>query len=352
MIASAPKLYAGEQLEQAAGFPTLYNYFPADPEKQLIVFIPGSGHNARVAYGAHRGYQQKDFLAYWLNSHGHGLLAISYPIESDPELIPATAPHFRIRDWGKQAAEVTHKIIEQHGLFKEVVLVAWSMGGRIVVPYCAHAHSLGIDVALFASLAATPGVHGSRPPPAEMSSTTAGSFALQVEEQNQKFNNGRAIFSEGVYPREYCGYTPVSLTGWGYRYDNESRKLVVDRWISTEDAAVDQFEHWPMLVALTGTSSLDARHVITDQATWSYMLTRKLMHMIEAHDVKKIAENGNWGKLIEMVHSLPSQISYSIPGNHFFFVGEPGARTTAAFIVEHLEKAKKFKQEFQALLNT
>lgn len=360
MIESTPKLYAGEQLNEAAGFPTLYNYFPADPQKPLVVFIPGGGHNARVAYGGHEGYQEKDFLVHWLNSHGHGLLAISYPIESEPEIIPATAPHFRIRDWGKQAAEVTHRIIEQHGLSKQVVLVGWSMGGRIVIPYSAHAHSLGIEVALFVSFAATPGIHGSRSPPPGVTNTAAGYatapnlyklFARQVQDQNEQWNNGKIIVPEDVYLREYCGYTPVSLTGWNYRHDTENRQFVADYWTSTEDAIVDQAEHWPMIATLGGTSPLDARHVITDQATWSFVLTRKLMHEIETHDMTKIVERGNWNKLVEMVHSLPSEISYLIPGNHFFFMGEPGARKTAEVIVEHLEKANKFKQEFEALLS-
>ncbi|GAM43370.1 thioesterase domain protein [Talaromyces pinophilus] len=360
MAESTPNLYAGEQLDEAAGFPTLYNYLPAGPQKPLVVFIPGAEHNARVAYGGHEGYQQKDFLAHWLNSHGHGLLAISYPIESEPEIMPATAPHFRIRDWGKQAAEVTHRIIEKHGLSKQVVLVAWSMGGRIVIPYCAHAHSLGIEVALFVSFAATPGIHGAKAPPPGASSTAAGyatakgfykMFARQVQDQNEQWNNGRIIVPEEIYLREYTGYTPVSLRGWNYRYDTESRHFVEDCWTSTEDAIVHEAEHCPMIATAGGTSPLDARHVITDQATWSFVLTRKLMHDIESHDVAKIVEKGNWNKLIEMVHSLPSQISYSIPGNHFFFVGEPGARKSAEVIVDHLEKVNKFKREFEALLS-
>ncbi|EEA24880.1 thioesterase domain protein [Talaromyces marneffei ATCC 18224] len=348
MTESTPKLYTGEQLDEAAGFPTLYNYLPADPNKPLVVFIPGGGHNARVAYGGHEGYQEKDFFA------------ISYPIESEPEILPATAPNFRISDWGKQAAEVRHKIIEKHSLSKQVVLVGWSMGGRIVIPYSAHAHSLGIEVALFVSLAATPGIHGSRPPPLGVTNTAAGyltatgiykMFARQVQNQNEQWNNGKTIVPEDVYLRKYTGSTPVSLTGSNYRYDTESRQFLKDYWTSTEDAIVHQAEYCPMIATLGGTSPLDARHVITDQATWSFLLTRKLMHEIERYDMAKIVEKGNWNKLIDMVHSLPSQISYMIPGNHFFFMGEPGARKTAEVIVEHLEKANKFKREFEAQLS-
>ncbi|OKL61767.1 hypothetical protein UA08_02465 [Talaromyces atroroseus] len=354
-----PKLYDGEQLDEVAGFPTLYNFFAGDPQKPLVVFIPGNVHNARVAYGGHQGYEPRDFLAYWLNSHGHGLLAISYPLESEPTIMPATAPHFRTRDWGKQAAEVTHRIIKQHGLSNQVVLTAWSMGGRIVMPFSAAAQSLGIDVVLFVPLAATPGIYGLRPPKRETNSTAAGyaelsnvlgSFARQVQEQGQLWNGGRVIVPDEIYLSEYCGATPVSLSGCHLSYDSDSRGFVQDDLTSTEDAAVDQVQHCPMIVALTGNSPLDARHVFTDQATWSFVLTRKLMHEIEDHGLNKIVGNGTWDKLIEMVHSVPTHISYSIPGNHFFFLGEFGARETAAAIVKYLENASAFRRDFESLL--
>lgn len=356
---SKPKLYAGEQLDLVAGFPTLYTFFPADPRKPLIVFIPGNGHNARISYGGHQGYSQKDFLAYWLNRHGHGLLAISYPLESEPEIMPPTAPHFRIRDWGRQAAEVTQKVIERHKLCSQVVLAVWSMAGKIIIPYAVVAKSLGIDVTLFVSLAATPGIHGTRPPPQGIDNTAAGyatapsmfsSFLRQMEEQSKRSAKGESIIPDDIYIREYCGFAPVSLAAWKHRYDRDTQSFIQDDWTSTEDAAVDQVQHCPMIVALTGTSPLDARHVITDQATWSFMLTRKLMHMIDARDPRKIAEIGNWDKLIDMVHSVPAHISYSIPGNHFFFLGEIGARKTAEVIVKHLEKAQRFRREFEELL--
>jgi hypothetical protein len=354
-----PKLYDGEQLDQVAGFPTLYKFIPGDPQKPLVVFIPGNVHNARVAYGGHKGYEERDFLAYWLNRHGHGLLAISYPLESEPAIIPATAPHFRTCDWGKQAAEVTHKVIEKHGLSNQVVLTAWSMGGRIVVPYSASAQSLGIDVVLFVPLAATPGIHGLRPPKRETLSTAAGyaslsamlkTFAKQVQEQGELLNGGRIIVPDDIYFREYCGSTPVSLSGCHLSYDRDSHSFVQDDLTSTEDAALDQVQYCPMILALTGNSPLDARHAFTDQATWGFVLTCKLMHEIEGHGVNKIVESGNWDKLMDMVHSVPTRISYFILGNHFFFMGEFGARETAAAIVKHLENVTAFRREFEALL--
>lgn len=355
-----PKLYAGEQLDTVAGFPTLYNFFPADPQKPLVVFIPGNLHNARIAYGGHQGYEQRDFLAYWLNSHGHGLLAISYPLDSEPAIMPATAPHFRIPDWGKQAAQVTHSVIKTHGLSSQVVVTGWSMGSRIVVPYTAEAQSLGIDVVLYVSLAGYPAIHGLWPAlkVERAASGYAGVshifqlFTDQMQEEEDQWNGGRVIIPYDIYLREYCGHAPVGLADYHLRYDRDSESFVRDDWTSMEEAAIDRAQHCPMIAALTGTSSLDAGHVVTDQATWTFVLTRKLMHEIDAHDLSKVVDRGNWSKLIDLVHSVSADISYLIPGNHFFFVGESGASETAAVIVKHLEKVRAFRHEFEELLES
>lgn len=362
MTDGIPKLYPGEQLEDAAGFPVLFNYFPADPKKPLAVFIPGGGHNARISYGGHQGSNERDFLAHWINHHGHGFLAISYPLETSPPIMPATAPQFRIRDWGKQAAEVTHRVVKRHGLPGRVVLISWSMGGRIVVPYSVALRSLGLDVDLYVSLVATPGLHGMRPPPPGIESSESGYgafvnmsnlFLAQIHEQQANFNGDRTIIPDDVYVREYFGYTPVSLAGWNLRYDPNShgKAFIEDYWTSTKDAATDQAEHLPMIASLTGNSILDTRHVIMDQATWTFMLTQRFTRIIETTKGKNKLTQARFEKLAEMVHSLPQKISKTIPGNHYFFLGERGARETAGAIVELLPKAIEFDGQFQEALN-
>ncbi|CRG82707.1 hypothetical protein PISL3812_00051 [Talaromyces islandicus] len=362
MTDAVPKLYPGEQLDDAAGFPVLFNYLPADPQKPLFIFIPGGGHNARISYGGHQGSDEKDFLAYWVNHHGYGFLAISYPLESTPPIMPTTAPQFRIRDWGNQAAEVTHRVVKEHGLSGRVVLISWSMGGRIVVPYTVAAQSLGLYVDLYVAFAATPGLHGMRPPPLGIRSSKSGYaafanmsdlFLAQIHEQQAKLNGGRAIIPDDVYVREYFGYTPVSLAGWNLRYEPAShgQAFVEDYWMSTKDAATDQAEHLPMIVTLTGSSILDARHVMMDQATWTFMLTQRITRIIETTKAKTGLSQARFETLADMVHSLPRQISKTIPGNHYFFLGERGARETADAIFGLLAMAVEFESRLQEVLS-
>ena len=56
-------LFDGETLDMANAAPALIKFIPGNLKKSLIVFIPGGGHTARIAYGGHPGGQQEDFLA-------------------------------------------------------------------------------------------------------------------------------------------------------------------------------------------------------------------------------------------------------------------------------------------------
>ncbi|MEM9105679.1 MAG: alpha/beta hydrolase, partial [Pseudomonadota bacterium] len=58
-------LYAGEELLATNGIETLTYFKAGDPEKPLVVFVPGGFHLARVYYG-YPGGVEKVFLAYWL----------------------------------------------------------------------------------------------------------------------------------------------------------------------------------------------------------------------------------------------------------------------------------------------
>lgn len=94
----------------------------------------------------------------------YNVLAISYPLEmldasSSSSFASAFAqcPHFSVIDWGEQVAQTTRKVIDQNHLASnEVILVAWSMAGKIVKPFAEAAVQHHLDFRLFVSLAATP----------------------------------------------------------------------------------------------------------------------------------------------------------------------------------------------------
>ncbi|CAJ2505589.1 Uu.00g129830.m01.CDS01 [Anthostomella pinea] len=354
---SPPGLYPGEGLIHIADAPCIYRFFPADKKKPLIVLIPGGAHNARIFYGGHRGYDSDDFLASWLVKDGFGVLGISYPLQSEPELMPPVAPAFRIHQWGKQAAEVTKAVVDANSLCGDIVLVCWSMGGRLLVPYCKLARGLGLNVKLFVSLAATPGLAGIRPVPPGLRSTPSGYatfpamlglFTAQIREQ-QQLNHDKCITPEGVYRSEYFGHTPVSLLGWGYRFDGMS-EFADDGGDSVRDAEAHNVGSLPWISSLTPTSQLDARHVLSDKATWAFLMTQRLTLDFEKKARSIPTDSFRWMNIRLFVESAPGTLSAPVTGNHYFFLGKSGAKATAKGIARHLSTATALESRWCELL--
>ncbi|KAK7014840.1 hypothetical protein R3P38DRAFT_2997911 [Favolaschia claudopus] len=354
-----PSLFLGEVLDTVAGYPCLYKYTPCDSiDKPLVVFLPGGFHLARIAYGGHDGCQPKDFLCHWLSRAGFTTLAISYPLESGPaEIMPATCPDFRIRDWGQQAAEVTKTVIEIHRLSPKVILASWSMGGRVVVPFVRAAQVFQLRVELFVSMAATPGLAGllgNRTSMVHCSNTgyaaapnLAKRFYKQVQEQSA-LNHTTDIISETTFLHQYFGNAPVNLLGYGLR--REVRDLVDDEGLAISDSQVSAFASFPWIAVLYPNSESDARHSLSDKATWGFIFSSKLVSMVE--DAKKSGEyfGNRWQTIAAHIDAIPDKLSTRIEGNHYFFVGERGARETATAIASHWETYQHLRAQLTTLL--
>ena len=326
----------------------------------LIVLIPGGAHFARIFYGGHEGSRPEDFLAHWLVQQGFPVLAISYPLESNNEsaIMPPVAPGFRIHQWGEQAATVAAMAISEFPFeCKDILLVGWSMGGRIIVPFTKKAKSLGPDVKLFVSLAATPGMAGARPPPPGVSASENGYatfkgmpdlFLRQIRAQEALTNNIVTIPDE-VYLRSFYGNTPVGLLGWELRYDHKIRSAVNDKWMCTIDAAVDYSENVPWIACMYPTDIMDARHALTDRVTWEYMLTQKLMADVETRGVRNVKQEA-WNTMVKFVDKQAMQ-SRAMEGNHYFFLGEQGAKKTAELLKEFWISAIGLQRQWESFFD-
>ncbi|KAL2871725.1 thioesterase domain protein [Aspergillus lucknowensis] len=356
-----PLLYPGEILDTVAGYPTLYRYQPGSTSqgKPLIVCVTGGLHLARVFYGGHRGSRPSDFLAYWLSNLGYGVLSISYPLETDPGIMPATAAGFRIRDWGRQAAITTEKIIKENDLpLRSVVLISWSMGGRMVVPFNIAAKERGLEVLQYISFAATPGFSSIRPLPPGIQCSPAGYFRVpphidvfwhQLVEM-QGLNGGREIIPKDIYLREYIGGTPINIIGLGLKYDGKGA-FVQDEVPHEEDTRVLDVANYPLISALYPTSSLDASHALADKASWGFLLTYKLETMIGKQGLRRVQGTQKWQQLMDLVHSAPGRLCLPVSGNHFFFVGEASARDIATKVESLISDAARFRNEIFALVS-
>ncbi|KAL2842544.1 hypothetical protein BJY01DRAFT_235958 [Aspergillus pseudoustus] len=359
-------LYPGEVLDSVSGFPTLYHYQPARSSggsaepKPLIVCVPGALHLARIFYGGHTGSRPTDFLAHWLSALGYGVLSLSYPLETDPEIMPATAASYRIPNWGEQAARATAKIISEQSLpTRSVVLISWSMGGRMVVPFNISAKQLGLQILQYISFAATPGFSSIRKVPLAISCSPTGYFQgpsrlgifwQQVREM-QALNGGEEIVSKDVYLREYVGGTPINLIGLRLKYDGEG-SFVQDEIPHEEDSRVLDVANFPLISALFPTSILDASHALADRASWGFLLTYKLESMIGKAGIHQVQGGPKWQQLMDLVHSAPQRLCVPVTGNHFFFVGETSARDIASKVDALIGDASKFQRELLVLVSS
>lgn len=364
-----PALYPGEVLDTIAGYPTIYNYQPSTQPtttKPLIVCIPGGVHLARIYYGGHSTSSPQNFISHHLNNHGFNVLSLSYPIESTPSIMPPTASNFSITDWGRQAATTAKKVISEHSLPRSVVLIGWSMGGRILVPFTVSAKELGLSVVQFISFAATPGISGLRPnlyaQPAlgKLGCTPKGymlipgrlgAFAQQVSEMEGVGFNAGEIIPKDVYLREYVGGTPIRLMGLRLRLKDDGRSFVQDEVTHEEDSRVWDFANCPLVSALVPDGDMDASHAMADMATWGFILTYQLEGFIGKEGLAKVKGTKKWERLLAFVRDAPRRLCWSVDGNHFFFIGEKAASEVAGKVAKLIDETTVFKRELDEILS-
>jgi thioesterase domain-containing protein len=352
------KLFSGEELVEAAGYPALANFIPGDPGKALVVFIPGAQHTARIAYGGHTDARTEDFLAQWLVAQGYNFLGLSYPIETRNPVMDKTYPDFTARAWGQQAADIAGRIIEQHHLTRRVIVLGWSMGGKIAQPVSEAMRDKQLELDFFVSLAATVPVTNAISMTKDITMTSGG-YADRSDMyhgwyrqlQNNAADNQRpAIIPEDIYLNDYVGHIPINMQAYGLRYRDGS--FVRDHWAAMEDARSYDYAGFPLVTMIMPNDVDDRQHALVDQGNWGFFITSKIWHGYIAGngvDLSALPEE-RWQALIDLVRNAPHRLSMEIDGNHFFFVGESGARETARELrlLEH--KVHGFKWELGNLL--
>lgn len=311
---------------------------------------------ARISYGGHSGAKPEDFLAHWLGAKGYSFLGLSYPI--DTAAFEAKSPEFTAQDWGKQVAEVAAAKIKENGLTNKIVLVAWSMGGKVVQPAYQAAKAAGLDVEAAVSFAATPGTPGLIALVSKMKMAPSG-YAdrkniypgwLKQLAKNNADNGGRAIIPDEVFKSDYIGDIPIGLQGYGEVYRNG--KFEVDLLAQTNDYGAFAYEAYPLVVTLEGDDVADARHAIADRANWALFNANTIIGRYVAASKVKLGDlsEEKWKRLLALTRGLDDRLSLPVGGNHFFFVGEAGAKTAADAVDKGVARVREVKAELADIL--
>ena len=351
-------LYAGEQIEEGAGFPAITYFAKGKKGAPLVVFVPGAHHMARVAYGGHKGARKEDFLAYWLNQKGYHFLAVSYPIDIPKGGMETAHPDFLIRDWGAQVASLARKTIDKNGLGSRVIVLGWSMAGKVAQSVHEAAKDQNLHLDFYVSLAATPAIPGMIALTREYSMLESGyadrrknfkGWWKQVAANNQQ--HGREIIPENIFGNEYQGDIPINLQGYGQQF--RDGMFVMDPLAVQADAKPFAFADFPLVAMVIPDGRGDRRHALVDQAAWSmYNANTVFKRYLSANkiDVKELSD-AQWHGLLHLVRTIEGRLSQTVDGNHFFFVGENGARATADCVALLEDRVHALKAEVSAILS-
>lgn len=355
--AFAADLFPGEKIQEGAGFPAITRFVSGEKDRPLVVFIPGAHHTARVAYGGHEGSRDEDFLAHWLTKKGYNFLAISYPIDTAQGGIETAHPDFMIRDWGKQAAAIAKSTIAENGLNGGVIVAAWSMGGKISQSVWEAMQAEGVDMKFYISVTATPPTPGLITFTREMAMLDTGYVDRRKDFDRwygQVKANGEALGHE-IVPKEvfnahYQGDIPVNIQGYGEQYRDGA--YAMDPYAQQLDSQAFNFGNFPLVALIVPNGRGDRRHALTDQAAWAvYNANTLYKRWLGGNkiDVNALSDE-NWDGLLKLSRSLDDRLSVYVDGNHFFFVGETGAKATAEAIEELERRVTDVTAEASTLL--
>lgn len=348
------RVYPFETMAVSAGFPSLQYYRDGRPERPLVVFVTGGGVLARIGYGQPEGREQ-DFLAYWVREAGYPFLALSYPLGNS--VFPTVHPDFSVRDWGEQAAESIAKVVNAEQMPREVVILAWSMAGRIAVPLATALKRHGCDIELFVAMAASPplsflpaleGLQSAKDGLADVSGPFVDWLAHSLAEQGAR--NGHALIPEHVFRREFTGNVPVDLVASSLRWS--SGAFVSDLGADLADTRALSYAAYPLTAVMTHDDTGDFRHALTDAAAWAFTSNQALFErdiLPRQGSITKMRPEA-WHLLMERVRSATGDLGSVIAGNHMFFVGEDGARTTVAAMEKLRCASNKVRKSITELL--
>lgn len=361
LVRDRKALFPGEELKEAI-LPQLAFWQDGEEDRPTVVFLPGSTHLARIAYG-HPGSNPHDFLAHWLHESGFPFLALSYP--SDHPVFPTHHPDVTVTDWAESSAALTRDILQEKGRRAQIALAGWSMAGHLCAAFAIAARKLGLDLELFVSLAATAPMPRLAPIGPGFESLTPEGFwdglgaTATGRDRRDRFAAGLAVQSHlagrtiltleewEVYYR--CN-NPVQLLGSAHRLGPDGSRQ--DILAAIQDLRTFEFAEYPLVGAIVPESSIDARHALTDGAAWSFVNAQWLYHRTARSGAIPQLPQSRWQRLLRLSKGLSKRMTRRVAGSHFFFVGEPGAKKTAEYIAELHAESRRLEDELAIVLRS
>jgi hypothetical protein len=360
------ELFAGERVASGAGFAALAMFQRAAPTKPLVLFLPGGGHLARIAYG-HPGAVPEDFLLTHLTRAGFSTLALSYPSAHPSMNNPV--PEMTITQWAASSAAIAAECIATEQLPLRVIALGWSLAGRLARDLAVAFRSHGIALEIFIGLSAAPPVPGfGGLSPADLQLAPTG-LLDGSSERSSIFRsrgpqlavidgiNGRVVLPRDIYAELYVTDSPINFRGEAERYGDHG--LVTDIGAAIADQGTFDFKSYPLCGTVSAASPSDARHALTNASAWGMLNAQTLyFQTIQPSLVRgegtlasvRELDPRKWEGLLRLMDGLAARLSRRVEGSHFFFVGQAGASATAAHVEQLVDEAASVRSELSALL--
>ena len=315
----------------------------------LVVFLPGAIHSARIGYG-HDGCAPTDFLGHWITEAGHPFMAISYPVQPRDRIFRTLDADLGLRTVVEAAGEVIADHVASAGLPGEVIVVAWSALGNAAPGLNRALARRGVHLSTFVALASTPplpnlilgsldaaeGLLGA----AEAfdsdgllrhAALRSDDFLAEIEIINA--TAGRSVLSLDDYRDHYLGDMALHVFP-GLEARRVDGRLQVDHAAPLAESIGAQWADYPICASIGPTSPTDARHVITDRANWAMVTANVLQWAHVAPAAPRELAPRAWERVRRVCDWFGSELHRTLPGGHFLFVGESGARATAEAVLD------------------
>ncbi|MFE5700341.1 thioesterase domain-containing protein [Rhodococcus koreensis] len=313
-----------------------------------ILFLPGGGHLARVAYG-HPGTRQQDFLDHQLEARDLGLLAISYP--NSHQVFTKAYPMMTLSQWAEGVAEIATDLVDGGPL----LIAGWSMGGKGVLRLNRALEERGATVTGFVALSARPPWPGLSPrsPGGELlhedglwDYSRYNAIAISgLEEVNRLA--GYQVISPDEHRLYYRGAGPLMLRGEVDRIGPDGRFTSLDAALNDSEGFA--FDQAPLCATISPTYPTDADHALAGAATWSAI---GLMGLIRNHlagiDLNRLPPD-TWSRLRALAADWTQTMNRTVEGGHYFFIGETGAAVTADALADLYDQLAAVGAELHAI---
>lgn len=162
--------------------------------------------------------------------------------------------------------------------------------------------------------------------------------------------NGHIIIADDLFLKEYTGDIPIGMTGQGLLY--KDGLWVYDKAEGFKDSGVFEFSEFPLVTAMLSSDVSDNRYAMQDKGIWSMYITLKIYldygvgNNVDLFSLPKT----KWRELLALVREAPERLMIEFEGNHFFIIGEKGARRVADNIEELEKKVQKLKTEIEDII--